>query len=233
MQRIKFLTAAAAALLTLAASCGQNAQKQGVEQTTIQKQELTSADIPGEIPWQGDLIKGYRYEDNTGENIVITTESEIMDWIDPENPDEDGGSYKQMWAYRFQKQGNEWVEVWKFYEIETYCYNFPVADFVKDALSITDLDNNGTAEIWLMYLQSCPGDPSPIAMYLRMYDNLTIYTMEGTNRMPCPIWKEGGELEFEMQGGEYTFDNQFLNKNTNPAFVEFAKSLWEKNIEGR
>ena len=234
MKRITFLTAAAA-LLTLAASCGQNASKQQtttqqeVDQTTIAKQKLNSADIPGEIPWQGDLIEAYRYEDNTGENIVITTESDVMEWMEFEE-DEDAPemSYKQFWAYRFQKHGNEWKEIWKVYDMESKCMNYPIAEFIKGALQITDLDNNGTAEIWMMYLKSCKGDVSPDNMFLRMYDNEKVYTMTGESKLELHY-----DGKTEVFGGEYTFDNQFLNKNTNPAFIEFAKKLWEKHIYGK
>ena len=199
----------------MAASCGQ---------ATVKQQKLNPADIPGEIPWQGDLIEGYRYTDNTGENIVITTESDVLTNAEEEYET----SYKQIWAHRFIKHKDSWDEVWKLYDIEDNCENYPVARFVNGALSITDIDGNGTAEIWLMYVKSCKGDVSSDDMFLRMYDNEEIYTMTGETRLTL---SDGASKE--TYGGEYTFDDRFLNKNTKPAFVEFAKTLWEKHIEGK
>jgi hypothetical protein len=73
-----------------------------------------------------------------------------------------------------------------------------------------------------MYIKRCAGDVSLHEMYLMMYDNEEVYTMAGENKIVF------GE-EFTM-GGEYTMDNKFLNKNTAPEFVDYAKTMWEKYI---
>jgi len=64
MNKIIFSTAVAVAAMIFAAACGQVTPKQtsAEQESIVPKQKLTSADIPGEIPWQGDFIEGYRYE---------------------------------------------------------------------------------------------------------------------------------------------------------------------------
>jgi len=211
----KFLLIAAA-LLMVAVSCGQKAE-------SIRLQTLTSADIPGEIGYQGDLIEVYGYTDNTGENIVMLTETDVMQWGETE----DGLilSNKTIFAYRFLKNNDNWEEVWRVYEMEFECEHYPIAEFVKGALSVTDLDNDGIAEIWLMYVKSCKGGVDPDAMFLRMYDNEEVYTMKGETKLEL---SDGTEKV--IMGGEYIFDNKFLHQNTPPAFVDFAKKLWEKHV---
>ena len=227
----KLILTATAAIIILAASCGQNAPKRqsnadGTEQATEQQaaitvQKITESDLPDDIGYQGDLIKACRYTDKTGESLVILTETEVLAW-------EDEGDYistKGLYAYRFLKVNEQWEEVWRVYDMECECINYPVVEFVKKAFSITDLDKDGVAEIWLMYIKSCHGDVSPNNMYLRMYAGEEVYTMTGETLL---VFSD----EYSV-GGEYVMDDKFLNKNTPSAFVDYAKDLWEKHIQGK
>ena len=232
MNRILIL--ATSALFLFSTACGQKSSSPqtnspqdtktsvaDTKQETILLQKLTSDAIPGEIGYQGDLVEGYRYTDKMGDNIVICTETGVMVWDEPE----DGLvlSNSVLYAYHFLKKGNDWEEIWKVYDMEFECVNYPVAEFVKGSLSITDLNNDGVAEIWIMYIKSCKGDVSPDAMFLRMYDNEEIYTMTGENRIKI----SDGDSE-TVWGGEYTMDDRFLNRNTPAKFVEYAKEMWGK-----
>jgi len=109
--------------------------------------------------------------------------------------------------------------------MEFECKNKPVAEFVREAFTITDLDGDGVAEIWLMYIKSCRGDVSPHNMFLRMYAGEEVYTLTGETRL---VLSDGSVV-----GGEYAIDDNFLNNNTPSAFVDYAKSLWEKHIQGK
>jgi len=237
MKKIIFLTVTAT-MLMLAASCGETASTMAkkenasaIEETnnenqgTIHSQKLTAKDIPGEIGYQGDIIEAYKYTDKTGENIVIFTETDVMAWYCEE--DEIELSSKSLYAHRFLKKGNDWEEIWRVYDMELDCPVTVFSDFIKDACIITDLNDDGVAEIWLIYKKGCFGGLDVMPMFLRMYHNEEVYTISGETKLEF----FNGEKE-EIYGGEYTLDNKFLNKNTPPAFVNFAKQLWEKNIYG-
>ena len=185
----------------------------------ISLQALTPDELPGEIGYQGDFVEAYRYTDATGENIVLTAETEVTVWEEGDD-DTPATSNKAVYAYRFLKNGNDWEEVWRVYDMEFECINDPVAQIVRGALSITDLNGDGVAEIWMIYLKSCHGDVSPDNMFLRMYDNDEVYTITGTTKLTTP---------FGVMGGEYTLDNNFLSNGTSSVFVEYAKALWEKH----
>jgi hypothetical protein len=231
MKRTTFLTATAAVMI-LAASCGQKSNlKTNSEAETIHQQKLNPDEIPGEIGYQGDtLLAAYRYTDKTGENIVILTEDDIV-YLEEETEEELGewefipvDDYKSLRAYRSLKTKNgNWEEVWRVYDTQD-CSSMTglEAEFVRGSLTFTDLNNDGIAEIWFMYIKRCAGDVSPHEMYLMMYDNEEAYTMAGENKIVF------GE-EFTM-GGEYKMDDKFLNKNTTPEFVDYAKAMWEKYI---
>jgi len=225
MKKYQVFLTAAALIMIFAVSYGQKSvsKPNAGEKQVISRQKLNPAHIPVGIRYMGNLVEAYKYADNTGENIVITAETKVT------TNEVEGGDFlsnKALYAHRFLKKNGKWEEVWKVYDMEFECMNYPVAEFVKGALSITDIDNNGTAEIWLMYLKSCRGDVSPNSMFLRMYDNKDVYTMTGESKLSLPA-----EYGVAM-GGKYTLDKKFLNKKTPPAFVDFAKSLWKKHIYG-
>jgi len=181
--------------------------------------------IPGDIGYQGEIVEAYRYFDKTGENIVILAESDVLE--SPENEYGDVEYYKNIYAYRFLKKGDDWEEVWRVYEYSDLCFNHPAAEFIKGSFTLTDLNKDGVAETWIIYIKSCKGDVSPDPMFLIMNDNLqSTYTMSGFTKVVMSDGEEG----FVEVGGEYELGDKFLHRNTPPTFVNFAKNLWEKHI---
>ena len=209
-------------LTVLASACGQRQPQKletiAVQVADIQPQRLNPEDIPDAAKYTGNFSEAYRYVDKTGENIVILAETEVTT-----SEDEDGDiiAHKAIYAHRFLKKNNHWEETWKAYHHESECFNYPVAEFVKGAFSVTDLDNDGVAEIWLVYISSCRGDFSPDKMFIRLHDNRAVYMMTGER-----ILKFGDDVI----GGEYTFDEKFSNSNTPQAFREYGVMLWEKYV---
>jgi len=221
----------ASALFIISISCGQKQQKNHAQsetemQNTINQtieisnlQKISISDIPDMVAYMGELKEVYRYFDKTGENILILTETDVTT-----SEDEDGEilSHKALYAYRFLNINNKSKEEWCVNHRERECINYPVAEFVKDALSITDLDNNGIAEIWVIFIASCRGDFSPDKLFITMYENNVEYRMTGERKL---------KFAGEVIGGEYTFNQKFRDNNTSQAFREYGIALWEKYVE--
>lgn len=55
-------------------------------------------------------------------------------------------------------------QTWKIYDYISDCFVDIKAKFIDNTFEITDLDNNGIAEIWLMYKTSCSGSLDPSDM---------------------------------------------------------------------
>ena len=106
--------------------------------------------------------------------------------------------------------------------MEFECVNNPVAEFVREAFTITDLDVDGVAEIWLMYIKSCKGDVSPENMFLRMYADEEVYTLARETRLVL-------SNDYSV-GGEYAMDDNFLHQNTPPAYMSIIQKPFGKNI---
>jgi hypothetical protein len=214
MNKYFVIIATASLFILLTASCGQRASNK-----QIVPHLLVLSEIPGEAGYMGDIVEAYKYTDSTGDNIVLLTETEVMDVsIDEDTPMFNKGLY----AYRFQKKGDAWEEAWRVYHSKDDCPHFPVAQFVKGAFTLTDLNSDGEAEVWLVYVSSCHDNASPNYLYT---------TMETVNRQyntygECLLKLPNGD----SMGGGFAFCDNFANATTPPAFLDFAETLREKHI---
>ncbi len=113
---------------------------------------------------------------------------------------------------------NTYKETWKIKEFVNDCEFDLTADFIGSAIQISDENNNGIAEVWTMYKTACRSDVSPCALKLIMYEGAQKHAMRGSMRIDV--------LE-EPMGGEYKFDNAFVQSDK--AIQTYAKKLWEAN----
>ncbi|MDR0794882.1 MAG: hypothetical protein LBE79_02330 [Tannerella sp.] len=210
MKKTTLLTTIAA-LLLLAASCGQR---------QITPQPLPFDEIPGEAGYMGNIVEAYKYTDKTGENIVLLTETEVRDvTINPNNP----VLYKGLYAFRFLKKDDRWEEVWRVYHYQDDCSHYPVAEFIKGAFTLTDLNIDSEAEVWMAYKASCKGGIDPDWLYVTMETGNRQYNVYGVCRLKFP---DGSSM-----GGEYNFDDNFMDVNTPRIYRDYASKMWDKHVE--
>ena len=172
--------------------------------------------IPKSFQYKGKIVKAVNWSDTTGEHIVITTETgEIQN----ENLE---GDYRDaaLYGYHYLKQGNIWRLTWKVQDFIKECPVDIKANYIKNTFSVTDLNKNGKAEVWLMYKTVCHGDVSPSNMKIIMYENNKKYAVRGTSRVKVS--------DNQYEGGEYTFDESF--KQGSEIFRNYALQLWKKNL---
>jgi hypothetical protein len=197
-------------LTLLAASCGGH---------TIVPQPLPFDQIPSSVGYMGDVVEAYKYADTSGENIVLLTETEIRDVsIDEDYP----LSYKGLYAYRFLKKGDVWEEMWRVYHYEDDCPNYPVCEFVKGAFTLTDLNSDGEAEVWMAYKSSCKGGFDPDNLYVVMETGNRQYNLYGECLLKFP---DGSSM-----GGGYALCDNFTDAATPPSFLEYADKFWQKQV---
>ncbi|WP_428231779.1 M949_RS01915 family surface polysaccharide biosynthesis protein [Flavobacterium sp.] len=186
--------------------------------------KIDSTQFPKSIKYEGFIKNAVRWKDNSGDNIVITTETgyHINKKFKHESDD---SSDAELFGYHFIISGNEAKQTWRIYDYISDCPVDIVASFVKNTFKITDLDKNGTAEIWLMYKTVCHGDVSPCDMKIIMYEGNQKYAMRGENKVQVGVDDNGKK---QSLGGEYKFDKNF--KKAPKVFKKFAEDLWNKNI---
>lgn len=186
-----------------------------VAQLLIKK--LNQAELPQNIAFKGNFIAAIRFSDTGGDNIVVL--SLTNEKINNNHPSGDPAIYKALYAYRYKLYGNNSKQVWRIYDFVSECILSVNLNFVDQAFTITDLDKNGKAEIWIMYRISCRSDLSPSGMKIIMYEENKKYAARGSTQV-----SPSAET---IIGGEFIFDSSF--KNGPALFRDYAIKLWEKN----
>jgi hypothetical protein len=186
-------------------------------QRQINTTNLDTTKLPNSIKLTGSIKSAVRWTDKLGDNIVITTETgESINETAPSVDFRDAALY----AYHFIVNKDSTNLTWKVYDFIKECPLDIEANFVKNTFQVTDLNNDGVAEVWLMYKTICHGDVSPCDMKIIMYQGQQKYAMRGHNKVRVS--------DKEFDGGDYQFDKAFIDGPT--TFIDFAKKLWDKNI---
>jgi hypothetical protein len=198
-------------------------EKSTEEPFVLTVEKIDSTQFPKSIKYEGYVKNAVRWTDKLGDNIVITTETGYH--INKKFVHETDGSDAELFAYHYIISGNQAKQTWRVYDFIADCPVDIVASFVKNTFQVTDLNNNGIAETWLMYKTTCHGDVSPCDMKIIMYEGSTKYAMRGESKVAVGI-DDNGEKQFI--GGEYKMDENF--KKGPKVFKEFAQKLWKDNL---
>ena len=190
----------------------------GLAQNSIKVTNIEKSQLPAGIKYPGKLKQAIRWTDKSGDNIVITSETGI--YTNPKFKHENDGSDAELFAFHYIL-GDSLQPTWKVYDFISDCPVDIEASFIKNTLQVTDLNNDGEGEVWIMYKTVCHGDVSPCDMKIIMYQGKQKFAMRGTNKVQV------SEKEFE--GGEYKFDAVFMAAPV--IFRDFALKLWNKNIK--
>ena len=188
-------------------------------QTCLAQFKVTKLDkntIPKSIHYIGDIVQAVRWTDKTGDNIVIL--SDLGPNPNKNAPDDDY-SDEALYAYHYLVSGDSSKMTWKVSDYVKQCNVDMFIYFIDKAFAITDLNQDGKAEVWIMYKFSCQGDVSPIPMKIIMYQDGKKFAVRGTTKVQVS--------GTEYMGGEYTFDEAF--KNGPAEFRQHAERLWKQN----
>jgi len=185
--------------------------------------DIKAADLP---KVKGKVVKAVRYEDNSGQNLILLTETDVVEKPCPDCPMFPPRS-KELYAYCFSFDPRELVfkQEWLVTDFVRDCnLNTMSVAFILDAFRITDLNADGKAEIWMTYILECSGDPSPKTMKIIMYEGNLKYAVRGKTR--ALVGDFGNPQKNVYDGGEYELDP--VLKTAPVEYVKFAKELWEQ-----
>lgn len=181
---------------------------------------LTKNTIPKNIEYTGNILQGVRFTDKAGDNIIVFTKT---DKTQTKNPDDDSYTDQGLYAYHYLVLGDSVKQTWRVYDYVKECQFDIFLSFLDKAFAVTDLNQDGKAEVWMMYKVSCQSDVSPTPIKIIMYEDNKKYAMRGRSRVKVSAT--------EYEGGEYAFDEAF--KNAPAAFKQYAEKLWKAYKEER
>ncbi len=175
---------------------------------------LARTAVPANLRHAGTVTQALRYTDRTGTYCVLTTEAGPVPAANP-----DDGRRADVYAYQYQVPAAGAPTLgWQVHDFVPDCQLDLAARFLPGSLRVTDLDQNGTAEVWLVYRTTCRGDVSPSTQKIIMREGAKKYAVRGNSRIQV------GAKEFD--GGDYTLDASF--RSAPAVFRQQAEKLWQQ-----
>lgn len=175
---------------------------------------LAPAAVPAALPRTGRVVQALRYTDRTGTYTVLATQT----GPGPDPAASSGDDARRADLYATQYPAGRPAPSWQVHDFVADCPLDLQADFRPRGLSVTDLDQNGTAEVWLVYRTGCRGDVSPSTQKIIMYEGRRKYAVRGTSRIAVGSY---------VEGGTYTLDAAW---QAAPAtFRQHAARLWRQH----
>jgi hypothetical protein len=181
----------------------------------VTMQLVSKSALPSNISYKGKFVKAMQYQDNTGKYIALATQAGVQPQEDVE--------FKQvhLYTYVYQLKDNaKPVLMWQLHDSVTDCNLDLMATFLPATLGITDVDNNGMAEVWVAYRLGCSGDISPNELKIIAHEGATKYGLRGIGKINV------GNIT-QDDGGVIT-SNDF--KNAPVSFRQYAGKLWDKYL---
>jgi hypothetical protein len=187
-------------------------------QAQLRVSPLAPSAVPATLRRSGRVVQALRYTDRTGTYTVLATE--IAPRPDPLRHEMEEDQRADLYAYQYPAAGT--APTWQVHDFMAECSLDLEARFLPKSLSATDLDQDGTAEVWLVYRTTCRGDVSPSTQKIIMYEGARKYAVRGTSRVTL-----GGSSD----GGTYTLDAAL---QAAPAvFRQHAVQLWQQRRDER
>lgn len=182
----------------------------------IKLTKLDSTSLPATLQYTGHISKAVKWKDSMGIHYVITS---VTDRVKSSSKEEEDGSDAYLYACHYIIKNDSSKLLWRIYDYNKACPLDMELYFVDKAFTVTDLDKNGIAEVWVMYKNSCQGDVSPVPAKIIMYEGSKKYALRGESRVKVSAT--------EYMGGRFSLDDNF--KNGNILFRQYAEKLWAKN----
>jgi hypothetical protein len=167
---------------------------------------LAPAAVPPTLKHVGRVVQALRYTDRTGTYTVLATHTKSA------------GNVPRADLYAYQYPATGVAPTWQVHDFIADCPLDLQARFRPKGVTVTDLDQNGTAEVWLVYRTVCRGDVSPSTQKIIMYEGKRKYAVRGTSRITVGTYTEGGG---------YTFDAAL--QAAPAAFRQHAAQLWQQH----
>jgi hypothetical protein len=164
------------------------------------------------LPYDGELLYGRSWEDKNGKNILIFTEKTTEKQLYPDEP----STYTiNLHAYHFA--GDKLIREVKDFEKD--CMFDMRARFIEKSITITDIDEDGYAEVTFVYRLGCTSELSPDGLKLMMLENGEKYAIRGNTLVD---YSGDGS---NVVGGVTNVDDSF---NAIPEFLAHAKKIWDE-----
>lgn len=183
----------------------------GTVNSQIIPDKISKESVPSSLKYQGSIVKAFSWTGSGAINYILYCETD--EHKSGVNPDERS---KELYIYYYR--GDDMV--WKINDFVKNC-EFDISTyFIDPALSVTDLNENGINEIWIMYRLGCKSDVSPWPLKLIMYEGKEKFAIRGETR-------DYAETNPPEQDSPKKVDENL--RNADERILEYAVKLWKTN----
>jgi hypothetical protein len=175
--------------------------------------------IPSGANYQGTVADVISIKDKQGTSSVIVSRTPVQaskTWADSRE--------SELFIYRYLMVKTGAQLQWKVYDFIKEC---PLDVDVtllggthSKGISVTDLDNDNDAEVWIGYRTVCRGDVSPATVKIIMYEGKSKHAVRGTSKIKVS--------DNQYDGGKFEFDRAF--QNAPQQFRSYAQRVWEEIV---
>lgn len=200
--------------------------------------------IPRSLKFRGEAYEAWKWTDRLGENLLVL--STVAPYADNDPAEREPAETAELHAFNFIKKDTVYKLLWKLGDAEKKCRFDLSTGFIKDAVTITDLDSNGIAETTIIYRLACRSDVSPSAMKLIMHQDTIKYALRGLMWLPPSreetfgIKEDSANMElmpkkddefdsYKQRIGRYEDEKGFIGAP--PVFLSHARSQWVKFVK--
>lgn len=180
-------------------------------------QEFQLSSMPDGIKFKGDeFYHALKWEDKTGKNVLVLSTKF--------NYKTNSGYNSDLFAELFVKNGNSYNLVWTITDYARNCDEIIDDEYVQfgyGAPEVTDLNNDGYAEVWVSYRAHCGFSDKRTAKVI-MYENDKKFAARGVYRHETLV----SETEQYISKEEINFDDAFKHAPEN--FREQVKAMWKR-----
>lgn len=167
-----------------------------------------------DINQHGDVLISVGWHDKSGDNRILFSRSESEPALG-QCKNSSGCHNAEIVMQHFIQDGGKLRRLRKIYDYARNCPATMDIGFLKDSITITDLDFDGTAEITFLYNIRCKENQRPI-MKLIMLENNKKYALRGSNTHTIKNQTFAPDT--------YNIDHAY--KFAPKTFLQFSKSQW-------
>lgn len=163
----------------------------------------------------GRLVTARRIRDRDGEHILVLSRKAGPS---PSNPTSGRIAHIELHAAYYSQRHSSWNEEWTVYDFVDCPGLDAAADFFTAAVSISDINRDGKAEITIPYKLLCGGGVDPYTVKIIMRDGSIKLALRGESELKIP--------GADPIGGEHRLDKTLLLPSYS-AYRRHMEQIWK------
>jgi hypothetical protein len=146
------------------------------------------------VPLPGKHIKSILVTDKDGLHLLVMTQLSGPSHTDRASERDER---TDLHAIYYARTGDTWVKEWQIRDYSDCPDLDHSADFLPDAVTVTDLNNNGVAEVTVPYTLFCGGGVDSNDLKIIMREGSQKFAMRGRTITNYPESPYGGEAAYD------------------------------------